>query len=400
MKTKIDIQLELLQELDEICLKNNLKYILVGRNALKAYLDHTIKDGARMVGVAMTQGDIDRFCEIIEKHHSSNRYVEGMFNNPKFMPSYVSYGNKNTSYFNMVHLDSNIHHGIHIRLYPIRRSAELDGTPIEGWTPRLKKERKFRKFISKQIESNKFWYIKYGLKALNIAYSLTGGGKRYYKEIKRNIFIDKWDDIQNYSLVRLVSSEINPKCLKELDRFVIDGIELYLPKDSDAYFTEVYTENFRDKVIKPQSVHKNVIVDTEMGYEELINKTSHLIKEARITYEEIAWERRKCDDEKTTVENVWHLVKMTNQELEYKQYFEDKIDDLLILDLDNPEQYEKVYEELKRPISSLRRYARKGMTFSIDPKTDALIEKVMLKRDEGELVVNIKRISKKQYFVE
>ena len=36
MKTKQEIQIELLQEIDEICSKNNLKYIFVGINALNA----------------------------------------------------------------------------------------------------------------------------------------------------------------------------------------------------------------------------------------------------------------------------------------------------------------------------------------------------------------------------
>ena len=49
------------------------------------------------------------------------------------------------------------------------------------------------------------------------AYSLTGGSKRYYKEIKKNIFIDKWEDIQDYSLVRVINREISTAVLKELN---------------------------------------------------------------------------------------------------------------------------------------------------------------------------------------
>lgn len=66
MKSKQDIQLELLAEIDDICSKNGLKYILIGQTALNAYLNHTVKNGTRMMSVAMTMGDMDRFCEIIE----------------------------------------------------------------------------------------------------------------------------------------------------------------------------------------------------------------------------------------------------------------------------------------------------------------------------------------------
>ena len=102
MKTKQEIQIELLQEIDEICSKNNLKYIFVGINALNAYLNHTIKNNNRVVSIAMTQGDIDRFCEIVEKSGNKDRYVEGIFNNPNYLPLYVVYGNENTTEFHMI----------------------------------------------------------------------------------------------------------------------------------------------------------------------------------------------------------------------------------------------------------------------------------------------------------
>lgn len=56
MKSKQDIQLELLAEIDDICSKNGLKYILIGQTALNAYLNHTVKNGTRMMSVAMTMG--------------------------------------------------------------------------------------------------------------------------------------------------------------------------------------------------------------------------------------------------------------------------------------------------------------------------------------------------------
>ena len=36
MRTKQDVQLELLQEIDNICSKNGLKYFLIGKNSLNA----------------------------------------------------------------------------------------------------------------------------------------------------------------------------------------------------------------------------------------------------------------------------------------------------------------------------------------------------------------------------
>ena len=91
---------------------------------------------------------------------------------------------------------------------------------------------------------------------------------------------------------------------------------------------------------------------------------------------------------------------MTNKQIEFKQYYKENINDLLKMDLTDEEQFEFVYDELKRPINSLRRYAKYGMTFSIDPKTDALIEKVLLMKDNEVLVSKIKKLSEKEFFIE
>lgn len=399
MKTKQDIQLELLTEIDEICSKNGLKYILIGNTALNAYLNHTVKHGSRMMSVAMTLGDMDRFCKIVERKYGETRYVEGMFNNPQFNPSYINYGNKNTTYFNMTYLDNNIHHGIDVRIYPIRKFAELDGSIIKGWSKRLSLERKFRKTLNRVIENDQFWYLKMATNALNKAYKLTGGHKRYYREVRKRIFIDKWKNIQDYSLVRIIKRNVSSDLLKETMKYDVDGFELCLPKNTDEFFTEMYNENFKERVIKEQKIRKSVIVDTEMGYETIIDETKDIIIEARRLHEEVVWQRRKCEDEKNTVANVWRLVKMTNKELEYKEYFKDTIDYLLTLDLDDEEQFEEVYEELKAPISTLRRYSKFGMTFSIDPKTDALIDEFLVKSGRTGLHKKINELSKKEYFI-
>lgn len=231
MKTKQEIQLELLQEVDEICSQNNLKYIFAGISALNAYLNHTIKKDNRIVSLAMTQGDIDRFCEIVEKENRKDRYIEGIFNNPNYLPLYVTYGNENTAEFHMIARNKNKHHGINIRIYPIRKTVAQDGKRIVGYTPRLSKEKKAREFMNKTIENKKFWFVKGGLKAINGAYELTGGSKRYYNKLKSNTFIDKWEDIQNYSRVAFINRGIEANILKEIGRLEFDGISLCVPKD-------------------------------------------------------------------------------------------------------------------------------------------------------------------------
>lgn len=400
MKTKQEIQIELLQEIDEICSKNNLKYIFVGVNALNAYLNHTIKNNSRVVSIAMTQGDIDRFCEIVEKSNNKDRYVEGIFNNPDYLPLYVSYGNENTTEFHMIARNKNKHLGICVRIYPIRKSVSLNGERIPTFDKRLSKERRMRVIMNKTIVNKKFILGKIGLKVWKGAYALTGGGKRYYSKVKKNIYIDKWEDIQNYCKVRIMNRNIESKYLKELGTVEFDGIELPIPKDADAYFTEIFGEDFRDRKIKVINAPIRVILDTEIGYKQIIEENKDLLDEAKATREEVMWQRLKVYREKVAVDNVWKLVKMTNRQINLKELYSENIDDLLAYDLDDEEQLEEVYEELRPAIGSLKRYSRIGMTFSIDPKTDALIEKVLIKRGNAKLLNKIKKLSKKEYFVE
>ena len=158
MKTKTEIQLELLQEIDNICSENHLNYILFEIDGLNPF--HKTKETPGLISIAMTQGDIDRFAKIIEEDYSENRYVEGIFNNPRYNPIHISYGNRNTTDIEILEISHNIHYGIQIIIHPINKSAELNGTKIEGWNSRLSKEKKIRKTLNKRIENPKFWYVK------------------------------------------------------------------------------------------------------------------------------------------------------------------------------------------------------------------------------------------------
>ena len=143
-----------------------------------------------------------------------------------------------------------------------------------------------------------------------------------------------------------------------------------------------------------------VILDTEVSYKEIMEEVGDLIKEAKATREEVMWGRLKAYNEKIAIDNVWKLVQMTDRQIFLENMFKEKTDELLKYDLNNPKELEELYEELSPAIGSLRRYSKVGMTFSIDPKTDDLIERVLIKRGEQKLVDEIKKLAKKEYFVE
>ena len=251
MKTKTDIQLELLQEIDEVCSKNHLNYILFEIDGLNPF--HKTKEEPGLISVAMTQGDIERFSKIIEDNFSENRYVEGIFNNPRYTPIHVSYGNRNTTDIKILELSHNIH----------------------------------------RIENPKFWYVKTGLNIANGVYSLTGGGKRYYKEIKKNISIDKWEDIENYSEVNINNIDISTDDLKEVKRIELQDIQLFISKNGEEFFNRKMEDRINQDLNALDYLDEPVIIDSEIGYEEVLEETKDILLEAKGSNEEIAWKKSK-----------------------------------------------------------------------------------------------------------
>lgn len=397
MKTKTDIQLELLQELNEICAQNDLKYILYGANALKGYQKKTIKNGSRYVIAAMTNGDIERFCEIIERDYSKNRYVEGVFNNPFFIPFYVTYGNRNTADFYAGNYNKNINHGIHIRLFPICKYAGRRRRKLKSWDDNLTKNKKYRESFTDPIEKQDFWKRTVETRL----YPHFGRNERYYKQFKIYNAIDKWDDIQKYSIVRIGKRTFPSKIFKSVEKYEVDNTHMFLPKDTNAYFTSQFGRNFRYKIIEKQPPTKREIIDTELSYEDIVKQNSDLLKKANALKEEIEIEEFNFKDESEAVENLWKLVQMTDRQVKFRHQFGNhKTNYLLSKDLNDKKQLNEVYKELRPVINTLNKYAEYDLTFSVNPKIDALIKEVLMKKSNKELLDKIEILSQKEFLIE
>lgn len=398
MKTKYDIQLELLQEIDEICSKNNLKYILIGKSALNVFINNSIKNHYHTVSIAMTQGDIDRLCDIVEKQYKSNRYIEGIFNNLNYTHLYISYGNSNTADFRIIDVNKEICKGIQINIYPILKVAQLDGTPIVGWTSNLLREREIHKLVTKQVDNKKLWYINIVIRILKRLYKFSGGGNHYYKKVKNNFFIDKWEDIQKYSKVQINDMEFDSYLLKDIKKIDIDGIQVNMPSKTKIFIDDSFYEDYNDVSLKEN--RNEWIIDAEIGYEKIIEETKDILMEARHNHELIIMGRLKVRKEKENVENVWRLVQMTKKQVEYIQYFDNNGSKLFKKDLTDINQFNEVYKEIKPVINTLKKYGEYNMTFSINPNIDSLIEKVLLIKGDEELVNKLREISKNEYYIE
>lgn len=391
MRTKQDVQLELLKEIDEICEKNNLKYFLFSKNALNVYFNHSIKNGANVVCVAMTQGDIERFCEIVEKNSDGSRYVEGLFNNPRYNFNYVSYGDANTTDFQAVKLNYNKYHGIRIRIYPIKVSGVAPAS--------IRREKKIRKIMNTRLINPKYWYIRAVTSILYGIYALLGCPKRYYQKVRNSKFINKFDDIQKHEYVAVGKNRIRSSSLASTTKFDVDGCQLCVPENFEAFLSDCYGESFMDKAVTANKQKLRNIIDTERSYEEVMAVSKDYIYQARCLHEEVLFSRLWLKKEKRTVAQVWRLVQMTKKHVEFLHYFEKNKERVLACDINDEKQFEALAEELKSVLWTLSKYSKFGMTFSIDPEVDAFLQKMLIKQDKALVVSRIKLIKNKKYYV-
>ena len=379
MKTEKDIQLELLQEITDISIQNNLNYILIGTSGLNAFLNHTIKNGPFSVAIAMTSGDINRFCDIIENKYAENRYVEKI-NAESESKWYINYGNRNTTNFYIFNVYSKKHNGININIYPIRG---LDKKIIKEDNSNQKSSGFFSKVLEKFSKN-----------------SHEDSGSIENEDMKDDSFIDKWDDIQKFSTIKIINSKLDSILLKDVEEYEVDNAKLYLAKDSSDFFRKIFGKNYMNREIKAAKLGPRYIINTEVGYEQIIAESKDMIDEAISLNEEIKMESAKVDSDRESIKDLWNLVLMTNKEIEYTKFFDEKLDYLLSFDLSDKTQLNEVYKEIKPVIKSLKEYAKQGMTFSISPQADELIENVLMAKSDEKFVDEMRELKEKQYYVE
>lgn len=420
-----------------------MHYFLIGSNALSAYKDHTIDNGFRMVAVAMPSDDIEIFSNIIKKDYNE-RYIEKSSNEKENPNYYLAYGDKNTAFFSLKDLDFHKEHGIIIRIYPIRKSAVKNQEEVEqtaGLLSEMKKD--VKKFIKKFMVNKDAFYVRYSIDFLRYAYHLFANTNRYlvnkypksvikeslfnifgrssratdflitlykynysainatfffFKNLRKHPFIEEWKDLENHEVIKIINNEIKTESIDEIDKIEVDGLDLNLP--SPEFFKEVFGENYENKDVKFKPIKPTSILDTETSYKDIIKERKQYINEIKALQREIRKTRFEVVEETIAVNKIFKLVKMTDLEIRYQNFFENNQEELFSLNLENEEEFTELNNLLSPIINNLRRYSEIDMTFSIDDEADSLIKEVMLRNGDEELVEKIEELSKLEYFVE
>lgn len=388
-----DVQVALLCEIDKICKENHIEYILYGECARCACIQHTLMNCGPIIEIAMCQGDAERFAQIVEKEHSVTRYVEGLINNPRFSHEYLTYGNLDTTDFNIRRIDYDKNKGIAIHIHYIAKGAK-----------RRKKQQYLTRawsLINTKIVNRELWFIKLPLAIVNLFVKIIGEkrlGRLYYKALRKVSAIDTWENIFKYSNVNIAGKTLSTKQLAALGTVSAEGMEWPIPENYQNYFKKIVGADWETKPIGGK-MKAGQIVSTVVGFRSLL-KDSH-IQQAVISAcgsrEKIEYERVLTLSSVRKANRMWALVLMTQKQLEFQKLLQQQKD--YILNLDEDKDKDELYSILKPVISSLVYYSEKHMTYSVGTEFDYKIEAIMLAKGQAKKVEKIRKLRKIEKYV-
>ena len=251
------IQLELLKELDKICRKFDIKYIISGGTLLGAVRNQRFIPWDDDIDVRMERGEYEKFCLVCSKELDQDKYFFQTYKTDKEYPWY--YGKlryKNSEYVRYGQEHLNMESGIFIDIMP------ADGVPNEvNGQKRLSRQcyilKKFLySVVGKRVEKNLFKRIGYFLMSKvprrYIFKRLEAISKRYssynYKYVTCYSFT-KWNQIEytmrDWHLDR-----------KEL---IFEGEKFFAPKEYDKWLIMTYGIDYMELPPKEERVGHNTI---------------------------------------------------------------------------------------------------------------------------------------------
>lgn len=396
-----------------------------------------------MVAVAMPSADIEIFIKIVKNKYNKDRYIERSVNDKENPLFFVAYGDKNSTFFVLSNLDILKPHGIIVRIYPIRKSIINIGAEEEQISFYMSMKHSFNKFIRKNILYRDAFYVRYGLKGVrfvhnrfvnvknnfarkypkslikerlydifgrdsyltntiltvyNHIYSAFDFTYFYFKNLRKHPFIETWDDLKYHENAQIINKDLNTELFEEIDKWNVDGIELNLPKSD--FYKNVFGRNYMNRKVKFKPLKSTAVLDAGTSYRKILNERKENINEIKAIQREIRKTRYEVLEETTAVNKIFKLVKMTDYQIKYQNYFKVRGKYLFSLDMENEEEFMELYHRLLPIINTLKRYSKENMTFSINDEADLLIQNVLIKVGEEDFVSTLKELSKQEYFIE
>jgi hypothetical protein len=292
-----DIQerlLLLMDEIKDICQKENLHYVLANKTAYVAYKYGEFIDSTLSEKIFMPLSDIYKFKAYVEKNCSENRVIECWDNNSDLKRMKFRYVDKGTLLFNGKNLEHIKYPGISVAILPIREKAVSHKViGCEHYVQAVNNDTKIglAKFLAKKVFLKVFGYS-FMAKLFHIKkmkshnnYGLHWGIIKSYTKSKEEII--SWVEDR----VMLKDGEkpsyywyLNPKGRSfemPMDLFTntkeakLEGHSYNIYGDCESLFLTVYGEKWQDKyndddTDEADSDRITVIAECDLPYEEYL----------------------------------------------------------------------------------------------------------------------------------
>lgn len=126
-----ELELDILKYVHEVCVKNDLKYYLIGGTLLGAVRHKGFIPWDDDIDIVMFRNDYNSLLKVLEQNIDSRYFVQN-FNTDKMYTRYITKIRLNGTIFLEKHLkDYNMNHGVFIDIFPIDKISNTNAKLID-----------------------------------------------------------------------------------------------------------------------------------------------------------------------------------------------------------------------------------------------------------------------------
>lgn len=386
MLTRSEVQLDLLQKLNELCEKANVKYVLHGQAAYLAYFNQPFNQ-VKSLEVLMCQGDAEKIFDLLD---DDKYYFEDFRTNPKFDRQYMMFGlkesidlkNKDLIFNSKRHIDN---HCIRINIHFILRSTNKFARKVINTNRKVSKVRNMEASTDFNNFRKKKEFVNRVFKFINDDFY----NKSIYVFKNKTISIDSWDDIKKYPLIKIAGKKaIESNIFDSISKVSIGGVSSYILKDFETYATHFYGRNWEEK--KWPSVNR--FTSTLIGWEEFSEdpQVKEIIEGIENRYVTVYEKALKTVKYRDTIREMRKQVIQSKRVVYTREETLQQKDNIIELyHAGNMEELEEIFAPLTQ---SMKFGINCGYTYSVDEEIDSIFDSYLRETDRGELADKIKEL--------
>ena len=253
------IELDIVEKIDEICRKHNLKYSLAGGSLLGAVRHKGFIPWDDDIDIVMLRDSYNKFLDIAEKEFPEPYFVQYYKTEKGYYYGHAQIRNSNTTAITKGDANNNFNHGIFVDIFPLDNIPD-DQDEKEKF---LKKVTRKKKVIS-IIPRGNLW-LKIVLKKIWIKI------RNIDKEIETfEKFIQKYDNIETKQVgalgFRQEEFKYEKKWLEEIRDVKFEYLNLMGSTYYDEWLKRQYGNYLEIPKDKNGTLHGNMFFDTKKSY--------------------------------------------------------------------------------------------------------------------------------------